>query len=534
MNQNIVEWIPDGSSVIFSQGDHLRIVGDWEGAEIRSIVDMNPLFDMTEGGHSNGFLWGVHADLSPDGSRIAYATCEHQTLGIVYPDDTFDSREVGPIRHYEIATIGVDGSSPARLTVNRHYDHFPAWSPDGTRIAFIDGANEGGPYPSGLSVMSEDGSDVSNIIDASFDRGVYPSIPSWSPDGSRLAIIGTGGFYTVRTDGTGLNRIQIGAKQGDVVKLLTWSPSGEEIALVAGPFDLPGESTIYTVRPDGSGLREIWSGWHDVYGPNVVHLSWSPDGSELLLIAREQGMYVISRDGGELHRFPMDDWPWLRGSPFDAAWSPDGSRIAVVYNRIEAQALFTLARDGSHIRYLLTKPENCRLDSARGLNCNWVTAPPPRNILPSYGYYEAKDYFDWERYVGYPARLRDDEESNVQARGRLPCSTTEGGHGPCEPRAVSSFRMFSGHPGGGHANSGAPATSTVEDVREKGLELSEASPVHLAARGTADADSVRCGWRGIARTPAQREDAIRFWLGLGPDVRVLVRRELYGGLKAAK
>ena len=57
-------------------------------------------------------------------------------------------------------------------------------------------------------------------------------------------------------------------------------------------------------------------------------------------------------------------------------------------------------------------------------------------------------------------------------------------------------------------------TPTVEELLEDGLHLAGASPVHLAVRGTAGADTVRCAWRGIARTAAQREDAIRFWLQL--------------------
>ena len=49
------------------------------------------------------------------------------------------------------------------------------------------------------------------------------------------------------------------------------------------------------------------------------------------------------------------------------------------------------------------------------------------------------------------------------------------------------------------------------------MELADASPVHLVILGTAPAESVRCEWRGIARTPEQREAAIRFWLGLEED-----------------
>ena len=66
--------------------------------------------------------------------------------------------------------------------------------------------------------------------------------------------------------------------------------------------------------------------------------------------------------------------------------------------------------------------------------------------------------------------------------------------------------------------SGAAVTTggvaTVEELLEEGLHRVGASPVHLAIRGTPAASSARCAWRGIARTVQQREDAIRFWLGL--------------------
>ena len=47
--------------------------------------------------------------------------------------------------------------------------------------------------------------------------------------------------------------------------------------------------------------------------------------------------------------------------------------------------------------------------------------------------------------------------------------------------------------------------------------LAGASPVHIAFRGTAKENSVRCEWRGIARTAEQREETVRFWLGLRQD-----------------
>ncbi len=55
---------------------------------------------------------------------------------------------------------------------------------------------------------------------------------------------------------------------------------------------------------------------------------------------------------------------------------------------------------------------------------------------------------------------------------------------------------------------------------QKGLRLAEASPTQLAFRGTARAGSVRCDWRGIARTLDQRERAIRSWLKLDDDAEL--------------
>ena len=60
------------------------------------------------------------------------------------------------------------------------------------------------------------------------------------------------------------------------------------------------------------------------------------------------------------------------------------------------------------------------------------------------------------------------------------------------------------------------ARPTVEVLLAEGLNQAGASPVHLAIRGTPAATSVRCGWRGTARTTAQRDDAIRTWLQLSP------------------
>ena len=79
-------------------------------------------------------------------------------------------------------------------------------------------------------------------------------------------------------------------------------------------------------------------------------------------------------------------------------------------------------------------------------------------------------------------------------------------------------------PGGDRVSGEATSTSSdapsVEALLEDGLFLVGASPVHLAIRGTPTAGSVRCAWRGSARTAEQRADAIRLWLGLAAGAAI--------------
>lgn len=99
--------------------------------------------------------------------------------------------------------------------------------------------------------------------------------------------------------------------------------------------------------------------------------------------------------------------------------------------------------------------------------------------------------------------------------GSPPCATPAA----CAPRDVGALDLFGAiplfTPTPGVAFS-EPEAPSVEDVLEHGLRLAGSSPVHLAFRGTASGSSVRCEWRDVARSAAQREATIRAWLELDP------------------
>ena len=93
--------------------------------------------------------------------------------------------------------------------------------------------------------------------------------------------------------------------------------------------------------------------------------------------------------------------------------------------------------------------------------------------------------------------------------------------GLCSPRDASEFALFfsPGAQGGAAASpsGGRAAAPSVEEVLEKGLYLLEASPVHIVFEGRTLPGTVRCHWRGTARTLSQREKSIRFWLSKDDD-----------------
>jgi Tol biopolymer transport system component len=139
---------------------------------------------------TNNGLQEVYLDWSPDGSRIAFG----EVLNDVW-------------------TIGFDGSPPTRLTTNTNFDFAPRWSPDGTKIAFVSDRDADHPNCSGscnreIYVMNADGSSQTRVtVDPARDE-----FPAWSPDGTKIAFTrGSSAsptdLYTMNADGSGVTNV---------------------------------------------------------------------------------------------------------------------------------------------------------------------------------------------------------------------------------------------------------------------------------------------------------------------------------------
>ena len=379
-------WTPDSSELVYGHNGVIwRVAAD--NAYLQRALVANPY-------EFPNFFYGFHADLSPDGSQLAYTSCQFRTEYEVdpgrYPPDLrqlFVEREK---HNYEIALSGLDGEDQQRLTHNRWLDHYPVWSPDGNRIAFLssDDISQREHHRVDnilqLYTMLADGSDVQLLVPEL--KGLVRIPPVWSPDGRRLAFVvdeyDRRATYTVRSDGLDLVKIGEAFLPGSwsavPMAAPTWSPDSERVAFAT--FNSI-EAIVHSVRYDGADLRRVWSSGPDNSIYSIKQVSWSPDGSEILFVysgingtSRYDGIYVVRPDGSGLRSLDF------MGSSILAAWSPDGSRIAVYDARTDGYgpiSIGTVSRDGTDLRVLVETDRNGEPWLAQSTQREATTDPEP-------------------------------------------------------------------------------------------------------------------------------------------------------------
>ncbi len=178
----------------------------------------------------------------------------------------------------------------------------PAWSPDGTRVAFLSNRLEGWD----LYAMALDGSGVRQLT-----TGRSPERPAWSPDGSSIVFERDRSIDIVPAVGGEARTLLSGAGWGSAP---AWSPDLSELVFVH-------EGSLHLLNPRGlSSLNDViplTSGGADATP------SWSPDGGAIVF-SRAGALWIVERSGGTERRL-------TEGSEdFEPAWSPDGSHVAFV------------------------------------------------------------------------------------------------------------------------------------------------------------------------------------------------------------
>ena len=233
------------------------------------------------------------------------------------------------------------------------------WSPGGERISFSAIYNSNAPPNLGSDVFVSPaaGTAAPTPIGSTSSQENYGR---WSPDGTQIAFArrqaGAGGIFIGAADGTG-TPVALANSGGGIQP--DWSSDGTRITFVAdGASDL-----IRVARVDGTGTPVTLG---DTTGLNVQGPFFSPDGTRVMW-QTQQNLRIRNADG--TGATTTISHPGMVGFP--PSWSPDGTRIAFpayesTYQKIQ---IWVTSSDGTGT------PRSLTPDGFDNLNPQWKPDP---------------------------------------------------------------------------------------------------------------------------------------------------------------
>jgi len=275
------------------------------------------------------FVWVADPQISPDGSQVVFVR--------VTADEKKDQYETG------IWVAKTDGSEPPRKLTGGSRDNSPRWSADGRKLAFVRSVEKDGrPQPAQLFVLAMDGGEARAVTE--IPRGA--GNPQWSPDGRTIAFSSSARPDELKKE---QEKKDAAAKEEDKtpdeekkekphesdVRVITSAVYRANGVADFGYVDSDRPSHIWTVAvPDGAAPpetpRQITSG---EFAEN--NFQWSPDGTRIYFVSNrvkepyyypnDSDLYSVPVGGGEATKVVSID-----GTISDYTFSPDGKRIAFI------------------------------------------------------------------------------------------------------------------------------------------------------------------------------------------------------------
>jgi Tol biopolymer transport system component len=267
---------------------------------------------------------------------------------------------------YEIFVMDADGANQSNLSQDASaLDQHPAWSPDGTKIAFESNKDSSN---AGVYVMDADGT---NKVRLTFAAG-SDSTPSWSPDGSKILFTshrdGDAEIFVMDADGS--NQTQWTSNVGIIDEWPAWSPDGTEIAFVS---TRDGDHELFLMDANGDNESQCTSNTVQDTTPD-----WSPDGSKITWLQDSPGD-IYSMDADCSNPVQLTSHPGEDGKP---VYSPDGTKIAFWSDRDGGNhEIYVMDADGSdETRSTTSVPASDEVPS-------WQPLGPVQTTIQTFGRY---------------------------------------------------------------------------------------------------------------------------------------------------
>ena len=257
---------------------------------------------------------------------------------------------------WQLYTINPDGSDMVQITnlpPTFWETWYPAFSPDGKRIAFghdtpAHPCGTAGVPPSGCAdiyIVNADGSGLEQLT-----HDGLSSVPRWSPDGIRLVfnhvmpLTGEPVIATMPADGRGEYTFLTSEFWSSYIG--SYTPDGRQIVFESQLDGLV--SAAWSMNVDGSNQRRLTTASFE-----AVPFDVSPDGRHVLLFNHfntsiNSAIFVADLEGRDSRQLTHQD----DANETFCGYSPDGKRIVFTSDRLNSFTnydLFTMDADGSNI-----------------------------------------------------------------------------------------------------------------------------------------------------------------------------------------
>ncbi len=247
----------------------------------------------------------------------------------------------------EIYIMDFDGSNVKQVTRHHSIAFAPAWSPDGSRIAY--------------SLFNRHADNVRNIDLFEFDflsntirllsnkKGIN-SGAAYAPNGKTLALtLSHGGNPEIFSLDLKTGATQQLTKSFGFDVDPSWSPSGDELTFVSSRAGVP---MVYSMKANGTQVTRL-----TYAGRYNATPSWSPQNKKIAFagwIDKSFDIFIMNPDGTHIERLTKS-----QGNNEDPFFSSDGNFIVFSSNRTGQKNVYVMNLDGTFVKRLTYGLGNC-------------------------------------------------------------------------------------------------------------------------------------------------------------------------------